>query len=309
MNALVLQDVTKRYAGHQALRGVSLALPPGRCLALIGHNGAGKTTMMKLMLGLIRPSSGTVSVLGDDPAAAGTAFRRRIGFLPENVAFHDELSGRDTLRFYARLKGVDDRQGEALLDRVGLLFAADRRVKTYSKGMRQRLGLAQALLGHPSLLLLDEPTTGLDPVLRQEVYAIIAELAADGVTIVLSSHVLTELDGRSDQVAIIRQGDLVGWGSLGDLREQAGLPVRVRLVSPTPEQLPDRLGALADRLHIGSGHHPELWCTLQEKMDVIRLLGSLTNVVSDMEVILPGLDDVYAHFSKPAAAGTSVGGR
>lgn len=174
--ALELQSVSKRYGAHCAVDDVSLSLPEGVCLALLGHNGAGKTTLMKLMLGLTRPSAGTVGIFGLDPLRAPLAFRRSIGFLPENVAFHDEMTGLEMLRFYARLKGEATRACDALMERVGLTHAGNRRIKTYSKGMRQRLGLAQAVLGNPRLLLLDEPTTGLDPVLRQEFFEIIQEM-------------------------------------------------------------------------------------------------------------------------------------
>ena len=201
MSIVALDNVSKAYGSQQVLEGINLALPQGKCLALIGHNGAGKTTLMKLILGLIRPTAGRVEVLGGDPAVADKSFRRQLGFLPENVAFHEELTGADTLAFYARLKGLPTTCCPALLERVGLSFAATRRVRTYSKGMRQRLALAQALLGTPKLLLLDEPTTGLDPVLRQEFFEIIRELTAAGTTVIISSHILTELEARTDLAA------------------------------------------------------------------------------------------------------------
>ena len=145
------------------------------------------------------------------------------------MAFHDELTGADTLTFYARLKGADRKEVSTLLERVGLAKASSRRVKTYSKGMRQRLGLAQALLGAPRLLLLDEPTTGLDPVLRQEFFQIIRDLTKRGTTVVLSSHILTELEARTDIAAILRDGRLAAFGDLETLRRQAGLPVTVHV--------------------------------------------------------------------------------
>lgn len=293
ISVIDLQAVGKRYGTHQAVSDVSFALPQGCCLALLGHNGAGKTTLMKLMLGLTRATSGRIAVLGSDPAAAALDFRRQIGFLPENVAFHEELTGRDTLRFYARLKKEPVAACEPLLERVGLSHAAGRRVKTYSKGMRQRLGLAQALLGRPRLLLLDEPTTGLDPALRQEFFQIIQELKAGGCTVVLSSHILTELEARTDLVAIMKDGRLVAWGGLDELRAKAALPVRIRVATPGGAgDVAERLGgATVTRVN----HHAvELSCPLADKMTVLRDVVGLG--VSDVEIQLPSLDDVYVHF-------------
>ncbi|MDX5298691.1 MAG: ABC transporter ATP-binding protein, partial [Gammaproteobacteria bacterium] len=161
MNAIQLDGITQHYGATAVLHDLSLHLPPGEVLGLFGHNGAGKTTTIKLILGLLQPTQGQVQVLGGSPQ--DVRIKLQIGYLPENVMFYPQLSGRETLRHFARLKQAPDAQVSSLLDQVGLSTAADRRVKTYSKGMRQRLGLAQALLGKPRLLLLDEPTVGLDP--------------------------------------------------------------------------------------------------------------------------------------------------
>lgn len=296
MNAIQIDQAGKDYERRAALDGVTLSVPQGRCVALIGHNGAGKTTLMKLILGLIRPSRGKVEVLGEDPGNASKMFRRQIGFLPENVAFHDELTGTDTLAFYARLKNVAAADGAALLDRVGLTQAAGRRVKTYSKGMRQRLGLAQALLGKPRLLLLDEPTTGLDPVLRQEFFNIIRDLTAAGTTVLLSSHVLTELEARTDLAAILRDGRLVAFGDLDTLRANAGLPVTVRARGNAAAISGKLNGAFiktvaADRASIDIGCPPE------KKMALLRTLAGYGDICTDLEVRLPGLDELYLHYS------------
>ncbi len=292
---IVIEHVTKHYKDHPALTDVSFSLPEGALLALLGHNGAGKTTLMKLMLGLIRPTSGEVRVLGCDPAGAALSFRRQLGFLAENVAFHDEMTGRDTLIFLAKLKGVGKGACDDLLERVGLTHAAKRRVKTYSKGMRQRLGLAQALLGNPRILLLDEPTTGLDPVLRLEFFSILQDLTKNGTTVVLSSHILTELEARTELVAIMRQGRLAAWGTLPELRRAAGLPVKFRLTTPgAARQVADRLGGL-DLSHVND-HSIELSCDMPDKMAVLRQIAQLDIPVEDMDLHLPSLDDVYVHF-------------
>ena len=189
--------LAKAYGKLKALDGVTLDIHPGECIALVGPNGAGKSTLFKLCLGLIAPSGGTLSVLGRTPARAEfNAVKSLVGFLPEQAMFQDSLSGTETLRFYARLKGADTSLNKAILNRVHLSEAADRRVGTYSKGMRQRLGLAQALIGNPDLLLLDEPMSGLDPEARRNFFQILDEEKARGAAIVLSSHILTELEAR-----------------------------------------------------------------------------------------------------------------
>ena len=302
MSAITIDNAGKDYAGHSVLDGVTLTVPEGRCVALIGHNGAGKTTLMKLVLGLIRPSRGGIEVLGANPATAGKSFRQCVGFLPENVAFHDELTGRDTINFYARLKGVPPDGSAKLLDRVGLTHAAGRRVRTYSKGMRQRLGLAQALLGNPKLLLLDEPTTGLDPVLRQEFFQIIRELTSAGTTVLLSSHILTELEARTDLAAILRDGRLVAFGDLETLRRKAGLPVTVRVKGDAC--------AIAGKLN-GAFHKTigadtsfiDIDCPPSRKMSLLRTLAGFGDMCADLEVRPPSLDDLYLHFSgRPISA-------
>lgn len=295
-----LRGVSRRYAGRAAVEDVSFSLAPGQTVALVGHNGAGKTTLIKLMLGLVRPSSGEVRVLGEDPAGR---FRRRceIGFLPEIVAFNPALTARELLGFYARLKGVRGDHG-ALLEQVGLAEAADRRVGTYSKGMRQRLGLAQALLGEPRLLLLDEPTSGLDPSLRLSFYDSVQALRARGATVLLSSHALGELEQRAERVVILHRGRLVADGTIADLRRLAELPVRLRLRVnggwPSAEAALPPGAAVAAR---GEGV-VDLTCPEPAKMELIRRLAGMGETVRDIEIAPPSLDELYAHFLRGDAA-------
>jgi Cu-processing system ATP-binding protein len=295
MNATVcVQGVTKSYGAVKALRDVSFALHPGRLCALVGHNGAGKTTLIKLLLGLIHPNHGEIRVLGQDPAAGEFSARRQLGYLPENVAFNSALTGRETLAFYARLKQIAPAAGWPLLERVGLGHAADRRVGTYSKGMRQRLGLAQALLGRPRVLLLDEPTTGLDPALRLTFYEILQELRDDGAMVLISSHALNELEHRAEHVLIMNQGVLVAQGTLSELRSISQLPIRLTLGlaagadGAPPSWIPD------DAASIAGG------CVLlardeTQKMALLRAAAS-DQRVTNIDIAAPTLDDLYAHF-------------
>jgi Cu-processing system ATP-binding protein len=294
MNPTVsVTGVVKNYRAVRALRDVSFDLAPGRLSALVGHNGAGKTTLIKLMLGLIRPDRGSIRVLDEDPAAGEFSARRLLGYLPENVAFNAALTGRETLSFYARLKHIKPSKAWAFLDRVGLADAADRRVGTYSKGMRQRLGLAQALLGRPRVLLLDEPTTGLDPALRQTFYEILNELRDDGATVLISSHALNELEDRAEDVLIMNRGLLVAQGTLAELRSISQLPIRVSLDFAPGASV---TAAWMNGASVASPRGRVMLVSDEaRKMDVLRAAASDPNV-TNIEIAAPTLDELYAHF-------------
>ena len=285
--------VVKNYRAVRALRDVSFDLVPGRLSALVGHNGAGKTTLIKLMLGLIRPDRGSIRVLDEDPAAGEFSARRLLGYLPENVAFNAALTGRETLSFYARLKRIKPSKAWDLLDRVGLTHAAERRIGTYSKGMRQRLGLAQALLGRPRVLLLDEPTTGLDPALRQTFYEILNDLRDGGATVLISSHALNELEDRAEHVLIMNRGLLVAQGSLAELRKISRLPIRVSLdLAGGNEAAPAWIAG--ETLPTPNGR-VVLVPDDTRKMDLLRVAAGDPRV-SNIEIAAPTLDELYAHF-------------
>ncbi len=294
-----LDQLSKAYGREQVLRQISLVAQPGECVALLGPNGAGKTTLFKLMLGLVPPDSGCIEIDGINPA--GRAFRplrSEIGFLPENVSFHDAMTGQEVLRFYARLKGISATACAELLDRVGLAAAASRRVTTYSKGMRQRLGLAQALLGNPRLLILDEPTTGLDAALRKTFFDILRNFKEEGVTIVISSHALNEIEARADRYAILQGGRLTAIGSLSALQQESGLPVRIRLQIPRGETnaLHKVVGDRGAPTPSTDGH-VTLTCLADQKVGLIRDILASDIQVADIEVRSSSLEDVYAHFA------------
>lgn len=292
-----LRSASRDYGPVKAVDGVSFAAGAGEVIALVGHNGAGKTTLIKLMLGLVRPTAGAVCVLGQDPAAGDATVRRRLGYLPENVSFNPALTGRETLRFYVRLKGGGKEEEVALLERLGLAHAADRRVGTYSKGMRQRLGLAQAMIGEPAVLLLDEPTTGLDPELRQKFYAIVREMRAVGATVVLCSHALNELEGNAGRVVIINDGCKIADGSLDELRHIARLPTRIRLRTAEggAQRLREWMGEPAGLRQI-NGHIVELDATPEDKAAFLRRAAGEDAPFEDLDMVPPGLDELYAHF-------------
>ncbi len=294
-----LTGVCKAYGGKEVVRDVSLSAEAGWTVALLGHNGAGKTTLMKMMLGLTHPSAGHVRVAGRDPAGAdAVGLRSRLGYLPENVAFHGAMTGREVMAFYARLKGQSQSDCALLLDRVGLGEAAARRISTYSKGMRQRLGLAQALLGRPRLLFLDEPTTGLDPPLRRWFYRLMDDMRSEGVTIVLSTHALAEIEAHTDRVAILKEGKLAAYGTLEALSAKAGLPVQIRMTVPhgRAADLADRLGG-GVTLHRVNDETVDLTCPGADKMITLRRITALGDRVLDVDIRSPRLEEIYRHFA------------
>ncbi|MDO5706385.1 MAG: ABC transporter ATP-binding protein [Paracoccus sp. (in: a-proteobacteria)] len=295
--ALTLSHLTKRFDGVTALNDVSLTVEPGQRVALLGHNGAGKSTLMKIVLGLIPFDSGEVSVMGAPPGSG--AARTQVAYLPENVAFHPALTGAEMLTYYLRLRGEPESQATALLERVGLGHAMNRRIGTYSKGMRQRVGLAQALIGRPGLLVLDEPTSGLDPVSRRSFYELLDGLAAEGAGILLSSHALTEVEARTDRITILSQGVRVAEGTLNDLRRQAALPVSY-LLSPAPQSGAALAEALPDAAAVPGGLM--LTSAQDEKMQTLARISALSGLVTDIEIMPPSLEDIYSHFGAKGAA-------
>jgi Cu-processing system ATP-binding protein len=293
-----IDAVSKSYAKRTVVRDMSLTLGEGECVALLGHNGAGKTTLIKLLLGLVRPDSGRITVLGERVKSRGTRQHDATGFLPENVAFPNAMTGAQLLWFYAKLKSEPRSVVLPMLKRVGLAGAEHQRVGTYSKGMRQRLSLAQALLGEPQLLLLDEPTSGLDPVLRREFYRILSDLQSNGVGALICSHTLTEIESRADRLAIMKQGRLVACGTLAELAREAAIPVHLRVAT-----VPGEASAVAERLHNRAKVEKvnerglDLSCVNGQKMPLLRELASLEQWVEDVDVTPPRLEEIYAHFT------------
>jgi len=223
-------DLTKRFGRRIALAGLTLRIERGRAYGLLGPNGAGKTTAVKVLLGLVRPTSGAAMVLGAPLGDRET--RQRIGYLPELFRYPDWLTAREVLGVHARLIAMPQarrhRATDTLLERVGLATRARDRVGTFSKGMQQRLGLAVALLGEPDLLVLDEPTSALDPVGRSDVRAIVESERARGATVVINSHLLTEVERVCDEIGIMDGGNAVAAGTITELLGVATI-VRMRL--------------------------------------------------------------------------------
>lgn len=287
-----MENICKSYGNLTPVSGVNFTLKAGERVALLGQNGAGKTTLFRMILGLTPATSGSLQVLGNAPGSRKA--RAQIGFLPESVAFHPALTGREQLHHFARLKSVSLKQADDLLDRVGLYEAADRRIYTYSKGMRQRVGLAQALLGRPKLLLLDEPTSGLDPISRHEFYGIVEDLAHKGAAILLSSHALTELETRTDRIAIMNKGKLLADAGLQELRDRARLPIRVDILA-APQAANEVAQALGGERK--NGQSVTLTCMQKDKIGVLGKISALGGLVRDVDMTPASLEDLYRHYS------------
>ena len=239
--AIKTRGLTKRYGTFTAVDKLDLNVRQGEVFGLLGPNGAGKTTTILMLLGLSEPTSGTARVLDMDPARDPIAVKRQVGYLPDAVGFYGSLTGRQNLRYTARLNGIPRKAAEShideLLERVGLTNAANSRVDTYSRGMKQRLGLADVLVKRPSIVILDEPTTAIDPAGVTEVLELVRELARGGAAVLLASHLLHQVQQVCDEVGIFVAGKLVASGAMDTLSSQlSGGPIEIEVAAPPPNE-------------------------------------------------------------------------
>ncbi|WP_051825730.1 ATP-binding cassette domain-containing protein [Streptomyces cellulosae] len=245
--AIEAEGLCKRYEGRQALGGVDLAVPSGTVLGLLGPNGAGKTTTVRMLSTLLRPDGGRARVAGYDVVRQPAEVRRRIGLAGQYAAVDDMLTGRENLVLIGTLthlgRGAARARAAELLDRFELTGAADRPARTYSGGMRRRLDLAACLVARPSVLFLDEPTTGLDPVSRSRLWDAVKELVADGVTVLLTTQYLEEADVLADRIAVIDTGRVIAEGTPEELKRTAG-EERLEVSLTRPESVPRAADAL-----------------------------------------------------------------
>ncbi|WP_422773886.1 ABC transporter ATP-binding protein [Plantactinospora sp. WMMC1484] len=229
--AISTEQLVKRYGRSRGLAGLDLRVEPGEVYGFLGPNGAGKSTTIRLLLDLIRPTSGRVSVLGQDPRQHGVALRRRIGYLAGDFVVDGRQTGRELLGYLANLRGgVPRARIEELAERLDLDLG--RRIRSLSRGNRQKVGVVQAFMHSPELLILDEPTSGLDPFLQQEFVALVREARAAGQTVFMSSHVMSEVQQTADRVGIVREGRLVTVERVEELRERAVRRVEIHFDDP-----------------------------------------------------------------------------
>jgi ABC-2 type transport system ATP-binding protein len=283
------RGLTKSYGDVQALRGVDLEVRRGEIFGFLGPNGSGKTTTIRCLLDLIRPSGGSLRVLGLDPQAEPVAVRARVGYLPGELRLDDNLTAEGLLRFFNQLRG--GRADPAFIRRLAQRLDLDLQtpIKNFSKGNKQKVGVVQALMHRPELLLLDEPTSGLDPLAQQEVLRLLGEARAAGATVFFSSHVLSEVQEVAERVAILRRGTLVEVAETAPLIHRALRRVRVRFRQP-PD--PDVLARLPGVKVLGQDDRGGVLLQVAGEMDgLIKALAAFP--VSDFETERPSLEEVF----------------
>ncbi|KAA0003524.1 MAG: ABC transporter ATP-binding protein [Thermoplasmata archaeon] len=300
MGIVEIRNLTKDYEGVRAVDNLSLEIEKGEIFALLGPNGAGKTTTIKSMLGLIFPSSGEIKINGFGVTKEGKRARKNIGYLPERVAFYDNLTAIQTMEFYAELRGADKSECMELLREVGLGDEVNKKVGNYSKGMMQRLGLAQAMIGNPSLLILDEPTGGLDPRGSWQIRQKIKELNENGATIFLSSHILSEVQEVSNRVAILNHGKLIALDTLDNLGKKLDIQPSLVIELQRPSQhILNRVKQIkgvkdADM----SGNVIKVRCNPRAKTNIIRAIEDGGGKILDFRTVEPSLEEVFLRFTE-----------
>ncbi|MBV9422105.1 MAG: ATP-binding cassette domain-containing protein [Solirubrobacterales bacterium] len=302
-DAIEVRGIGKRFGEVVALDGLDLTVPAGTVFGLLGPNGAGKTTLVRILATLVPPSSGGAAVLGHDVVREPLAVRRRIGLAGQFAAVDEELTGRENVEMIARLyrlpTGDARRRTAEVLERFELVEAADRRVSTYSGGMRRRLDLAAGLIGRPPVVLLDEPTTGLDPRSRQELWRIIDELRRDGTTVLLTTQYLDEADRLAQRIAVVNRGRIAAHGTAAELKAAVGATIlSVRLADGGAAH--DAAAALAG---LGAAEQPhidaadgEIRLAVEDpgaSAEAVRRLDARQVEIASIELHQPTLDDVF----------------
>jgi ABC-2 type transport system ATP-binding protein len=321
MRDIVLESkgLTKAYNGFVAVDGLDLTVARGEVFGLLGPNGAGKTTTILMLLGLTEPTAGSVRVLGLDPARQPLAVKAQVGYLPERLGFYEGLSARQNLAYTAKLNGLPrgeaDRRIEVALAEMGLSDAEHQQVATFSRGMRQRLGLADVLLKQPQLIIMDEPTQGLDPQAAREFLGIIRGLKADGITVLLASHLLHQVQAVCDRVGLFQRGLMALEGAVRELAQQVlGGAYRIQLeveesVQPVPSVverkdiegpvgLETALGQLEGELKVNrsDGNLYELEAERDLRPEAARAVVEAGGRLLSLDVQAPGLDEIYTHY-------------
>lgn len=305
MNEIVLEshELTKRYGNFTAVDKLNLIVHRGEVFGLLGPNGAGKTTTILMLLGLTEPTEGTVRVLGLDPARQPLSVKARVGYLPDQIGFYDSLTAGENLIYTARLNGLHGKEADdrisAALKRMGLGDVANKRVATFSRGMRQRLGLAEILLKRPQLIIMDEPTLGLDPEAAREFLETIRDLKAGGSTILLSSHLLHQVQAVCDRVGLFHGGQMVLEGAVADLAARVlGGAYRIHLEAEGPGALEEALQQLpgVTRVQRAGERAYQLEAQTDVRAETAQTVVSNGGRLLSLNVELPSLDEIYGRY-------------
>ncbi len=302
------RGLTKRYGAATVVDGIDFDVAKGEIFGLLGPNGAGKTTTILMMLGLTEVSGGQIRVLDHDPVRDPLAVKRRVGYLPDQVGFYDNLTAYDNMAYTARLMGIPagERQRRVMeaLERVRLADVVDKRVRTFSRGMRQRLGLAEIVMKRAEIAILDEPTSGLDPQAILEFLEMIHQLKREGVTVMLSSHLLDQVQRMCDRVALFQRGRIVLMGTVAELARQVlgtGLVVDVEADAAT--DLDARLGAISGVTQVTrvAANHYRLVTDRDVRPDIARAVVAANGALHRLSVDAPSLEAIYARFFQKQA--------
>ncbi|WIM67784.1 ABC transporter ATP-binding protein [Corynebacterium breve] len=298
-NVIHAQALEKKYGQHLAVDGIDLKVERGSIFGLVGPNGAGKTTILRMLVDIIRPTGGELTVLGETPSQSTAALRQRIGYLPGELKFNDRITGEKMLRHLARISGpVDQVFVDKLAQRLGVDLT--RPVRALSKGNKQKIGLIQAFMHLPELLILDEPTSGLDPLMQREFLALVREARDNGQTVLLSSHILSEIQHAADQVAVLAQGKIVANDNVANLRLASVSRVRAIVAGITAEEARMVLGGVLEDVSAeatGSGELVSVEGMVRGQIDkVVKALARFELV--DLSIEEPDLEesilDLYA---------------
>lgn len=302
------RDLTKQYGTFTAVNGLNLTVRKGEIFGLLGPNGAGKTTTILMLLGLTEPTSGSVRVLGLDPARQPLSVKARVGYLPDQVGFYDNLTARENLNYIAKLNGMREpemsKRIATALEQVGLSNVADRRVKTFSRGMRQRLGVAEVLIKQPQLIIMDEPTLALDPEAVREFLDLIRKLKESGITMLLSSHLLQQVQAVCDRVGLFHKGRMVLEGTVSELAQRVlGGAYRIHVeveggeaVAPALRELPDVLNVAQDGTRFYN-----VEARTDVRAEIARKVVEAGGRLLGLSIDTPGLDEVYARYFQKGA--------
>jgi ABC-2 type transport system ATP-binding protein len=305
MPELVIEThgLSKRYGDAVAVDGLDLAVRRGEVFGLLGPNGSGKTTTILMLLGLTEPTAGTVRVLGLDPARQPLSVKAHVGYMPDEVGFYDELTGRTNLSYIAKLNNLSRQEAQSRIDevvaRVGLEAVADRPVATFSHGMRRRLGVADVLIKDPQLVIMDEPTQGLDPEGARSFLNIIRKLKEDGITVLLSSHLLHQVQAVCDRVGLFRLGHMELEGTVAELaRHVLGRGYHIQLQADGPEPaLSDALRRVAGVVAVEhDGNRYRVAAETDLRAEAANAVVQAGGRLLSLDVELPSLDSIYSHY-------------